>query len=30
LQPLHQLLIAMLPTYVARYPEANQQLGGYL
>ena len=30
LQPLHQLLIALLPTYVARYPEANQLLGAYL
>ena len=30
LQPLHQLLVTLLPTYVARYPEAIQQLGGYL
>lgn len=30
LQPLHQLLISLLPAYLARYPEAQKLLGDYL
>lgn len=30
LQPLHQLLIDWLPTYLSRYPEANTLLGAYV
>ena len=30
LQPLHQLLVSLLPAYLARYPEAHKLLGDYL
>lgn len=30
LQPLHQLLVSLLPTYLAKYPDAAQELGAYL
>jgi len=30
LQPLHQLLISLLPAYLVRYPEAHKLLGDYL
>lgn len=30
LQPLHQLLVSLLPAYLARYPEAQTLLGDYL
>ncbi|MES3041388.1 MAG: phosphotransferase [Pseudomonadota bacterium] len=30
LQPLHQLLVSLLPAYLARYPEAHKLLGEYL
>lgn len=30
LQPLHQLLVSLLPTYLARWPQAQAELGAYL